>query len=186
MSTEGNSALQLDLVNAVQNLAPPDVISTLLRNGADAHDFDFLQALEDVDAHSSQAAAWSQRVRAFPLVIAALNWRALMDQAAFDLVDAIEANDFQDVQSSLETISAGGEDANFDLGEGSMLALAVRSHCDLDIIQALLTNGKADVEGFCADGLEALGETEEGLWKLAVVDIFKRYENAATRSGLCG
>ncbi|MBB5356839.1 hypothetical protein HDE76_000021 [Rhodanobacter sp. ANJX3] len=174
MSTEGNSALQLDLVNAVLNLAPPYVISTLLRNGADARDLDFLQALEDVDAHSAQAAAWSQRVRAFPLVVTALNWRSIMDQAAFDLVDAIEANDLADVQSSLETLSAGGEDANFDMGEGSMLALAVRHHSDLDIIRLLLTKGHADVGGFCADALEALGEAEEGPWKIAVVHFFRR------------
>lgn len=174
VSTEGNSAVQLDLVNAVMNLAPLDVIATLLRNGADARDLDFLQALEDVDAHSAHATEWSQRVKAFPLVIAALSWRSIMDQAAFDLVDAIEANDFQEVQSSLETLTAGGEDANFDMGEGSMLALAVRARCDLDTIQLLLTKGHADVGGFCADALEALGEAEEGPWKIAVVHSLRR------------
>jgi hypothetical protein len=173
MSIEGNSELQLFLVNAVKNLAPLEVISTLLQNGADAGDLDFLQSLEDVDVHSTQAAAWSQRVRALPLVGTALNWRAIMDQAAFDLVEAIETNDFQEVQLSLETLVDGGEDANFDMGEGSMLALAVRHRCDWEIIQLLLTKGHADVAGFCADALEALDEAEEGAWKAAVTGLLK-------------
>jgi hypothetical protein len=151
MSIEGNSELQLCLVNAVKNQAPLEVISTLLRNGADAGDLDFLQSLEDIDVHSAQAAAWSQRVRALPLVVTALNWRATMDQAAFDLVDAI--------------------DANFDMGEGSMLALAVRHRCDLEIIKLMLTKGRADVGGFCADALEALDEAEEGAWAAAVTGL---------------
>jgi hypothetical protein len=173
MSIEGNSELQLCLVNAVKNQAPLEVISTLLRNGADAGNLDFLQSLEDIDVHSAQATAWSERVRALPLVVTALNWRAIMDQAAFDLVDAIEANDFQDVQSSLETLVDGGEDANFDMGEGSMLALAVRHRCDLEIIKLMLTKGYADVGGFCADALEALDEAEEEAWAAAVTGLLE-------------
>jgi hypothetical protein len=136
MSTQIINAIQLELVQAVETLAPPAVIFSLLQKGANPNDIEFLQALESVDYNDASKAAWLTSVRAFPAVAEALNGRATMDQAAFDLADAIEANDFQDAQFSLETLTAGGEDANFDMGEGSMLALAVRHHCDLEIINS--------------------------------------------------
>jgi hypothetical protein len=151
MSTQMINSIQLNLVQAVE----------------------FLQALEGVDFNDAPKAAWAASVRAFPAVAEALDGRATMDQAAFDLVEAIETNDFQQVQLSLETLVDGGEDANFDMGEGSMLALAVRHRCDLEIIKLMLKKGHADVGGFCADALEVLEEVEEGAWTASVTKLLK-------------
>jgi hypothetical protein len=173
MSTQMINSIQLNLVQAVEALAPPAFIFALLQKGADPNDIEFLQALEGVDFNDAPKAAWAASVRAFPAVAEALDGRATMDQAAFDLVEAIETNDFQQVQLSLETLVDGGEDANFDMGEGSMLALAVRHRCDLEIIKLMLKKGHADVGGFCADALEVLEEVEEGAWTASVTKLLK-------------
>lgn len=172
--------LQDQLVNAITCHAHVGEIMALLNRGADANDVSVIQAIEE---HASEAdESWGSALFAIPQIAKAWRLRQIADQAAYDLIESLEENDLDGVKAALQEMADGGDDANVDMGDGTMLAIAVQNRCDVEIIKALLGTGKADPAGFSSDAVEALDDVEDGSWKSEVHTLFQH--GGASRGGL--
>ncbi|MBB5356832.1 hypothetical protein HDE76_000014 [Rhodanobacter sp. ANJX3] len=166
-----DSALQHQLVQAIQDQTDVETIKELLVRGATANDVEVMQAFEEL--FDSAAEAWVHAVSALPEFAETWSLREAADQAAFDLMECIEQSDVEGVSQALDDMRAAGHDANVDMGECSMLALAVKYRSDVAIIELLLDAGAADVNDFSHDAIEALEKVEAGSWKTAVERLFR-------------
>lgn len=168
--------LQNKLVKAIEDHVSIGEITALLDGGGVANDVCVMQAIEE---HASKAGeAWSQALFAIPQIAEAWRLRKIADQAAYDLVDSLEQNDLDGVAAALSEMAAADDDVNVDLGDGTMLAIAVQNRCDIGIIKALVDVGKADPKGFSSDAIEALDDVEDGRWKRDVQAIFQHIGSA--------
>lgn len=164
--------LQIQLIEAIESQAGSSEIATLLEGGAVANDAAVMQAIEE---HASQASEdWSRALFAIPQIAEAWRLREVADQAAYDLIDSLEQNDLDGVVAALREMADAGDDANLDMGDGTMLAIAVQNQCDVQIIKVLLDLGKADPRGFSSDAVEALDEIEGGSWKSEIESLFQK------------
>lgn len=165
-----DSQLQRQLIQAVRDQADVETIKKLLAQGAIANDAEVMQAFEEL-VHSATE-VWANSVASLPEFAEALSFRMAADQAAFDLMESIEQNDVEGVSQALDEMLAAGDDANVDMGDGSMLALAVTHRSDIAIIELLLDVGAADLSDFSRDAIEALKKVEAGAWKTEVERLF--------------
>lgn len=166
--------VQRQLIQAIENQADVSEIKALLSKGAVANDVEVMQALER--AENIAVANWMEEVLGLPTVADALARRQQADQAAVELLDALEENDLTAVKQALIDMAEAGDDANLDMGDGSMLAVAVTHQCDVAILEWLLGPGKSDLSDFSKDAVEALENTEEGPWKEQVEALFQRHQ----------
>lgn len=155
--------LQDRLLNAIESHAGIPVIEALLAQGASANDVRVMQAIEAQTDKVDQA--WSQALIAIPDIAEAWRLREAADQAAYDLIESLEQNDLDGVKAALKEMAAAGDDADMDLGDGSMLSIAIQNRCSLEILKALIEAGKADPAGFSRDAVDALEDAEDGPWK---------------------
>lgn len=165
-----DSQLQLQLIQAVRDQADVETIKKLLAQGANANDAEVMQVFEELADSATEA--WTSAVSSLPGFAEALSIRKAADQAAFDLMESIEQNDVEGVSQALDDMRAAGDDANVDMGGGSMLALAVTHRSDMAIIELLLDVGYADLNDFSRDAIEALEKIEAGTWKTEVERLF--------------
>lgn len=165
-----DSRLQRQLVQAIQDQADTETIKKLLAQGATANDAEVMQAFEELA--NSATEVWANAVSSLPEFAEALSFRKAADQAAFDLMESIEQNDVEGVSQALDEMLAAGDDANVDMGDCSMLALAVTHRSDIAIIELLLDVGSADLNDFSRDAIEALEKVEAGTWKTEVERLF--------------
>ena len=163
--------LQDRLAKAIESHADIGAIKTLLDEGGVANDATVTQAIEE---HVSKAGTtWAEALFAIPQIAEAWRLREIADQAAYDLVESLEQNDLDGVKVALKEMATAGDDADMDLGDGTMLAIAVQNRCDLRIIKMLMEAGKADPAGFSSDAVEALEDVEDGSWKTDVQVLFR-------------
>lgn len=168
---KNQQSLQDQLIHAIEGQASAGEIVALLDGGSVANDAAVMQAVEE---HAGQfGEAWSQTLFAIPQIAEAWRLREIADQAVYDLVDSLEQNDLDGVMASLKEMADAGDDANVDLGDGTMLAVAVQNRCASAIIKALLETGKADPAGFSSDAADALDDVEEGAWKAETQALFR-------------
>lgn len=165
------ASLQEQLVKAIEQQADICEIEGLLKSGAVANDSSVMQAVEEHAVGTGEP--WGEALFALPQMAEAWRLRQVADQAAYDLVDSLEENDVYGVMGSLQEMVDAGDDANTDLGDGTLLAIAVQNRCDPKIIKALIELGKADPEGFSSDAVEALDDVDDGPWKTEVLAIFR-------------
>jgi len=163
--------LQKQLVSAIERHADIHEIEILLKSGAVANDSSVMQAVEEHAVGMGQP--WGEALFALPQVADAWRLREIADQAAYDLVDSLEQNDLDGVVAALKEMADAGDDANVDLGGGTMLGVAVQNQCDLKIIKVLISVGRADPLGFSSDAVEALDGVEDGPWKVGVQALFR-------------
>jgi hypothetical protein len=164
-------SLQEQLIKAIESHADLDEITDILDRGGIANDVSVIQAVEE---HADKAGKdWSMALFAIPQIAEAWRLREIADQAAYDLVESLEQNDLDGVKAALQEMVAAGDDANLDIGDGSMLAIAVQNQCDLNILRMLMDVGKADPTGFSRDAVEALGDVENSSWKRAIQTLFR-------------
>jgi hypothetical protein len=158
--------LHRQLMEAIRRHADPREVQALLDQGASANDLEVTELLNDTfDAAPPE---WSASIGALPAVSHALALREAADQAAFDLIAGLESNDLDIVHEALYQMAEAGDDANVDMGDGSMLAIAIENRCDVEIIAVLIGLGKADVRDFSQDALQLLDEAQAGAWKTEI------------------
>lgn len=174
-----DSQTQDTLVQAIEGRADVQLIRKLLASGAVANDAGVMQAFERLSDIAPKA--WLDSVASLPEFAEALSLRKDADQAAFDLMESIEGNDFEGVSNALDDMAAAGDDADQDIGDGSMLALAVQRRCDIEIIELLLAKGGADPHDFSSDAIDELKEVEEGAWKTKVEKLFRSRISKSTK-----
>jgi hypothetical protein len=164
--------LQSQLMEAIRRHADPKEVQALLDQGASANDVEVTELLNDTfDVATPE---WSASIAELPAVSHALALREAADQSAFDLIAGLESNDLDIVHEALYQMAEAGDDANVDMGDGSMLAIAIENRCDVEIIAVLIGLGKADVSDFSKDALQVFEDAEEGEWKTKVGEILKR------------
>lgn len=163
--------LQDRLVNAIESHADIAAIEALLAQGAVSNDVRVMQAIEAQTDKVDQA--WSRALVAIPKIAEAWRLREAADQAAYDLIESLEQNDLDGVKAALKEMADAGDDADMDLGEGSMLAIAIQNRCSLEILKVLIEAGRADPAGFSNDAVEALEDAEDGPWKDQVQALFR-------------
>jgi hypothetical protein len=163
--------LQSQLMEAIRRHADPKEVQALLDQGAAANDVEVTELLNDTfDVATPE---WSASIAALPAVSHALALREAADQAAFDLIAGLESNDLDIVQQALHQMAEAGDDANVDMGDGSMLAIGIENRCNVEIIAVLIGLGKADVSDFSKDALQVLDDAEEGVWKTEIQKAMK-------------
>jgi hypothetical protein len=170
--TNVDEQLQDALIKAVEQHADISTIEQILAQGAVANDVRVMQAIEEHADKASQA--WGVALFNIPVVADAWRLREAADQAALDLIECLEENDLDGVKDALEQMADAGDNADMDMGEGSLLAIAIQNQCDLKILDLLMGIGKADPTGFSNDAVEALEDVEEGPWKTKVEALFQR------------
>ncbi len=166
-----NLTLNHQLIEAIQAHAEANAIEMLLQKGASANNSEVTEILEE--AFDSASPGWIASVLALHPISLAMSLRKAADQAAFDLISALEENDFANVEAALYQMAEAGDDANIDMGDGSMLAVAVENRCKVKIISSLITLGNADPTGFSKDAFEALEQADNGTWKIRVGAILR-------------
>jgi hypothetical protein len=162
--------LQSQLMEAIRRHANPKEVQALLDQGASANDAEVMQTFEELFDSASEA--WVHAVSALPEFAEAWSLRETADQAAFNLMEFIKESDVEGVFQAMDDMRAAGDDANVDMGECSMLALAVKHRSDMAIIELMLDAGSADVNDFSHDAIEALEKVEAGAWKTEVERLF--------------
>jgi hypothetical protein len=163
--------LQSQLMEAIRRHADPREVQALLDQGASANDVEVTELLND--AFDVAPPEWSASIAELPAVSHALAVREAADQAAFDLIAGLESNDLDIVQEALHQMAEAGDDANVDMGDGSMLAIAIANRCDVEIIAVLIGFGKTDVSDFSQDALQVLNDAEAGAWNTEIGSILK-------------
>jgi hypothetical protein len=169
--------LRRQLMEAIRRHADPRQVQALLDQGASANHVEVTELLNDTfDVATPE---WSASIAELPAVSHALAVREAADQAAFVLIAGLESNDLDIVQEALHQMAEAGDDANVDMGDGSMLAIAIENRCDVEIIEVLVGLGKADVADSSQDAMQVFEDAEYGAWNEEVGVILRRKLSAA-------